>query len=105
MKESYVAMKAQMFNYEQWIEEVDPDILKDKLGELLLASGFTVLNHMEHYFPVQGYTCVWLLGESHLAVHTFPQSKRSFIQLSSCNEEKSDLLKERLPSVLSPVDN
>lgn len=103
MKESYVAMKAQMFNYEQWIEEIDPELLKKKLHELLLASGFTVLNHTEHYFPVQGYTCVWLLGESHLAIHTFPQSQRSFIQLSSCNEEKLDSLKERLPSVLSLV--
>ena len=105
MKESYVAMKAQMFNYEQWIEEIDPDLLKEKVNDLLLEAGFTVLNQMEHYFPIQGYTCVWLLGESHLAIHTFPQSKRSFIQLSSCNEEKSDLLKDRLPSVLSPVDN
>ena len=42
---------------------------------------------MDHHFSPQGYTALWLLTESHFAVHTFPEFGRSYIELSSCNLE------------------
>lgn len=39
----------------------------------------------EHHFSPQGYTALWLLSESHFAVHTFPEFGRTYIELSSCN--------------------
>ena len=41
----------------------------------------------EHPFNPQGYTALWLLSESHFAVHTFPEFGKSYIELSSCNLE------------------
>lgn len=42
---------------------------------------------MEHYFEPQGYTCLWLLSESHFAIHTFPEANKTYIELSSCNRQ------------------
>lgn len=51
---------------------------------MLATSGHTILNFVEHHFEPQGYTALWLLGESHLAIHTFPEHGRSYVELSSC---------------------
>ncbi|WP_416421125.1 S-adenosylmethionine decarboxylase family protein [Phocaeicola vulgatus] len=48
-------------------------------------AGFNVLSCTEHHFSPQGYTALWLLSESHFAVHTFPEFGRTYIELSSCN--------------------
>lgn len=40
---------------------------------------------MEHHFEPQGYTAVWLLAESHCALHTFPEENKAYVELSSCN--------------------
>lgn len=80
-------MKAQIYNYQIWINETNPEILKHKLEEYLHESGFGVLNCVEHYFEPFGYTALWLLSESHLAVHTFPEEGQSYLELSSCVEK------------------
>ena len=79
-------MIANMWNEKGWIKETDPNKLKNKFSELLALSGFDILNFQEHYFNPIGWTGLWLLGESHFAIHTFPEEKKSYIELSSCNE-------------------
>ena len=78
-----------MYNYQDWITESDPSILFRILDHSIRSAGYTVLKHVEHYFQPEGYTCLWLLAESHLAVHTFPEKKQSYIELSGCNKEKN----------------
>ena len=80
-------MEAQIWNKRGWLKETDPTTLKNNFSELLGLSGFEILNFVEHYFEPQGYTALWLLGESHLAIHTFPEEQKSYIELSSCNED------------------
>lgn len=98
-------MKAEIFNYKTWISETDPIQLVAQMEQLLKVSEYTVLNKMEHHFEPQGYTAVWLLAESHLAIHTFPEGDKTYIELSSCNEQKNNqfikLLNQYLPSVQS----
>lgn len=81
-------MKAEIFGYTQWISETDPANIKSLFDKTLKECGFNVLGFMEHHFDPQGYTSIWLLAESHFAVHTFPEHGKSYIELSSCNEEK-----------------
>lgn len=83
----YKYIEPSIYNYQVWVDETDPATLHRKLQAILEASGYTILNQIEHNFPIQGYTCLWLLAESHLAVHTFPESNRSYIELSGCNKE------------------
>ena len=94
-------MKAAIYNYRVWVEEVQPSVLKESFDAILVESGFTILNFMEHFFEPQGYTAIWLLGESHFALHTFPEENKTYIELSSCNETMYDsfILKLKLPVV------
>lgn len=80
-------MTAQIWNKNGWVVEIDPAKLKKTFSDLLVLSGFEIFNFVEHYFEPQGYTALWLLGESHLAIHTFPEEQKSYIELSSCNED------------------
>lgn len=95
-EETYIKTEAKIYSFKNWIENIDPDFLKVKYKEALEQAGFTILQFSEHYFPIQGYTCFWLLGESHLAIHTFPEEGKSYIELSSCNEYKLEKFKKFL---------
>lgn len=80
-------MKAEIYNINGWVKETDPASLKNTYSELLGLSGFDIINFQEYYFNPIGWTGLWLLGESHFAIHTFPEESKSYIELSSCNED------------------
>jgi len=80
-------MEAKIWNKKGWVNEIDPTTLKNTFSELLELSRFDILNFQEHYFEPIGWTGLWLLGESHFAIHTFPEEWKSYIEISSCNEK------------------
>ena len=49
-------------------------------------SGATVYQTGKHEFYPQGMTAFVILGESHVALHSFPEKKRVWVQLSTCTE-------------------
>ena len=77
-----------MFNYQSWVEETNPFELRKKYDTQLKESGFGVLSFVEYNFEPEGYTALWLLSESHFAIHTFPEEEKSYIELSSCIENQ-----------------
>ena len=83
-------MKAIMYNYNKWIKYEKEEIIVPKLEEMIKRSGFTIINKVEHYFEKQGYTGLWLLAESHFAIHTFPEENKIYIEISSCVKEYFD---------------
>lgn len=93
------AIKANIYNFKKWIDITDPDILYNSLLRLLDLTGYHVLNHIEHHFPNGGYTCLWLLAESHLAVHTFVEDKKTYIELSGCNKEMNEKFAKEFESI------
>jgi S-adenosylmethionine/arginine decarboxylase-like enzyme len=56
-------------------------------SQFLKQCGFNILDLTEYHFQPQGYTALWLLSESHFAVHTFPEFGKTYIDLSGCNLE------------------
>ncbi len=80
-------MEARIDNYSGWVTDTDPDALKQDFEELLTNSGFGIINFMEHHFEPYGYTGIWLISESHFAVHTFPEEGKTYIELASCNRK------------------
>lgn len=90
MQETYKHIKAEIQNHKEWIPVIDPEILRTNIEMLLRQAEYTILNHVEHHFPVKGYTCLWLLAESHLAIHTFPDDHTTYLELSGCNKAKND---------------
>lgn len=93
-------MKAEIFNYHGWIQETLPEQVKDLMESLLSASGFTVLDKVEHRFQPNGFTAVWILAESHLAVHSFPEENKTYIEISSCNRQKNEAFVEELKKLV-----
>ena len=59
----------------------------------LIESGFCILKQCEHFFPVQGYTGLWLLSESHFALHSFPEANQIYAELTSCVKEPFEKMK------------
>lgn len=80
-------MKAKIWNKSWWISETREKEIDRLFGGIIKKSGFNVLDTIEHEFYPFGYTKIWLLSESHFAVHTFPEESKAYIELSSCNEE------------------
>ena len=78
-------MEARIDEYSDWLAETNPDVLKAIFEKMLVDSGFGILNFAEHHFEPQGYTGLWMVSESHFAVHTFPEENKTYIHLSSCN--------------------
>lgn len=83
-------MKAVMYNFNTWIKYRDESILVRDFESLLVNSGFTIINKVEHFFEGQGYTGLWLLAESHFAIHSFPEEDKVYIEISSCVKEYFD---------------
>jgi len=80
-------MEAKIDNFHTWIHTSNEEVLKGDLEKVIIEAGFTVLNFMEHRFSPQGYTAIWLLAESHCALHTFPEEQKSYLEISSCNSD------------------
>lgn len=83
-------MKAKIWNYKKWIitNETDNQNISNIYKSRLLESGFNILGELEYIFSPQGYTKIFLLAESHFAIHTFPEHKKIYLELSSCNKKK-----------------
>ena len=77
-------MRAQMRNWSSWVKDTDPKTLDKTYKTRLLDAGFKIVNECEHFFEPQGYTKLYLLAESHFAIHTFPEAGKTYIELSSC---------------------
>ncbi len=81
-------MKARIYNFLFWIDKVDARELKKRFTTILRQSKFRIKGFIGVPFKPQGYTAVWVLAESHLAIHTFPEEGVTRCELSSCNYRK-----------------
>lgn len=68
----------------------DPDRLRDLAGlkaafeRAVAASGATLMSSADHVYPLDGYTLVCLLSESHASIHTYPEHNACFVDLFTC---------------------
>ena len=89
-------MKAKMYNYSDWIDYEDEKEFATKCEDILKQSGFKIIKKTEHYFNPVGYTGLFLLAESHFAIHSFPEEGKIYIELSSCVEEYYDFFVKKI---------
>jgi S-adenosylmethionine decarboxylase len=72
------------------------ELLNDigKMNELLdvicKKYSYTVLSKNEHQFTPFGLTILYLLSESHLSIHTFPERNYFAFDLYTCRESETD---------------
>jgi S-adenosylmethionine decarboxylase proenzyme len=74
----------------------DLDKIKTLLDTICEKYDFSILNKSEHIFEPQGLTILYLLSESHLSVHTFPERKYIAIDLYTCRDYKDNTVYEEI---------
>jgi S-adenosylmethionine decarboxylase len=52
------------------------------------AGAFVVMDSRVHCFATGGLTAFLVVGESHLAVHTWPEEQQLFLDIASCGDPK-----------------
>jgi S-adenosylmethionine decarboxylase proenzyme len=69
-------------------EDLIDDIhgLKTIMDSICNKYDFTVLQKIEHKFEPQGFSIIYLLSESHMTIHTFPEKKYIAFDLYTCRE-------------------
>ena len=63
-----------------------PKVWTAFLYHLSSMPGLTVLSSIMHQFPGGGFTGIVLLGESHAAIHTWPELGKAWIELATCGD-------------------
>lgn len=64
--------------------------LETACERIVAASGLMVMGRMFHQFQPVGATGLFLLAESHLAIHTWPECASVAIDLYVCNVEENN---------------
>lgn len=64
------------------------DYLKEIFSKALEISKMTIISSNFHHFKPQGLTGIYLLSESHLSFHTWPERSQFSLDLYSCSSIK-----------------
>ena len=63
----------------------DPSTIAAFLTGTADLAGLTVVASVEHRFAPQGVSAVLVLSESHVAIHTWPETGTAYLTLTSCH--------------------
>ena len=64
----------------------DEPFLRCTLNKAAKLAKATVLNLMSNKFDPQGVTAIALLAESHISIHTWPESNYSAVDIFTCGQ-------------------
>lgn len=64
----------------------DPAYLGESLREAALEARSTLLNEVQHRFEPHGVTALALLAESHISIHTWPETGYCAADVFTCGE-------------------
>jgi S-adenosylmethionine decarboxylase len=68
------------------------EYLKDMCKIICKTHDFTILQECEHVFTPIGCTFLFLLSESHLSIHTFPEKNYISFDLYTCREYEDNYI-------------
>jgi S-adenosylmethionine decarboxylase len=60
--------------------------LKLMCKNICIENNFTILGEVDHEFHPQGCSFIFLLSESHLSIHTFPEKNHLAFDLYTCRQ-------------------
>lgn len=63
-----------------------PTQITDLLDYICQTYKYTVLQKSSHEFEPQGFTSIYLLSESHISIHTFPEKNYASIDIYTCRQ-------------------
>jgi len=70
----------------------EADLIDEKkvyslLDGIVAQAELTKVNEVTHRFSPQGISIVYVLAESHIAIHTWPEDTCAYVTLSSCGDD------------------
>jgi S-adenosylmethionine decarboxylase len=65
----------------------DPIFLKEMMHQTARIMGASVLKTVIQQFSPQGVSCVVLISQSHLTIHTWPELAYAAVDIFSCGNE------------------
>ena len=74
-------------------EALRPEDLLDEVARLVTDCGLGVMARQAVPFPGGAFTFVWVLAESHLVIHHWPEDGYATIDLHICDYKSSNALK------------
>jgi S-adenosylmethionine decarboxylase len=63
------------------------EFLTDVLKTAVQRMGSTVVKIMSHKFSPSGITVIFILAETHIAIHTWPENNYAALDIFICSEE------------------
>ncbi len=91
---------------------IDPDVARDSarvvqaISAGIGASGATICNLQVKDFQPSGVTALWLLSESHVSVHTYPEDGALFLDAFTCGERcRPERIADALVAALGPCEH
>jgi len=64
--------------------------LKELLDNICTLYNYIILKKIEHVFEPQGSTIIYMLSESHISIHTFPEKDYIAFDLYTCRYYEND---------------
>ena len=84
----------------------DESFLRCTLNRAAKLANATVLNLMSNKFEPQGVTAIALLAESHISIHTWPESNYSAVDIFTCGQNmKPDIASDYLIEALKAEEH
>lgn len=74
----------------------DPLVLVAVVRRAIEEGGATLLRHITHRFKPQGFTALFLLSESHVSIHTWPESGEFVVDVYTCGEMDPEKILDRI---------
>jgi S-adenosylmethionine decarboxylase len=84
-------VSAVLFGVDSKLIENTP-LLYKTLKSALKKERFHILGETDYKFKPHGYTLAFLLGESHVAIHTYPEFNSIAFQIYSCRGPEDGFL-------------
>jgi S-adenosylmethionine decarboxylase len=67
----------------------NPKKLMNLLDQICDKYNYTILEKSQHIFEPQGFTTLYLLSESHISIHTFPENNYAAVDVYTCRQYTS----------------
>ena len=80
-------------NYELLNNPLQINVILNNICE---KYNYTILDKVEHQFQPQGLTILYLLSESHISIHTFPEREYFALDIYTCRHYEDNSVYEEI---------
>ena len=77
--------------------------LKKMFDNICDVHQYTILHKMEHIFTPHGITIIYMLSESHISIHTFPEKRYAAMDIYTCREYPNNDVYHEIQDYLSEM--